>query len=83
MSGFLLQLQAEDVNANEVLQLTSLLLPGTAVIQAGQELGLPKGVPIIWDNSTGKCNIVFKTILFKCTQLYKLYVKNDINIYIF
>ena len=51
------QLQAEDVSQKEVLQLTSVLLPGTSVIRAGQELGLSERDTISWDNSTGECNI--------------------------
>lgn len=51
------ELKAEDASKNEVLQLTSVLLPGTAVIRAGQELGLSEGVPISWDNSTGEVEL--------------------------
>lgn len=51
------ELQAEDVSQKEVLQLTSVLLPGTSVIRAGQELGLSERDTISWDNSTGEAEL--------------------------
>lgn len=67
------ELQVEDASQNQVLQLTSLLLPGTTVIRAGQELGLPEGARIAWDNSTGDDELNVESQLKSADSSYSVY----------
>lgn len=49
----LFQFQPENKTQNKALHLFSLLLPGTPVIQSGEELGLSENKVIPWTNDTG------------------------------